>query len=94
MKINASLKKAISIFQNIVDFESIKIYEKLFIQILGYLDREVRNDELKILIIFISNNMARKNPLLLEITKKQLLGEELNCEFTIDKEIYGKKVLY
>jgi AAA+ ATPase superfamily predicted ATPase len=52
MKINASLKKAISIFQNIVDFESIKIYEKLFIQILGYLDREVRNDELKFLIIF------------------------------------------
>jgi hypothetical protein len=38
--------------------------------------------------------MARQNPLLLEITKKQLLGEELNCEFTIDKEIYGKKVLY
>jgi hypothetical protein len=52
MKINASLKKAISIFQNIVDFESIKIYEKLFIQILGYLDGEVRNDELKFLIIF------------------------------------------
>ena len=92
MKIIASSKKAISIFQNINDFESIKIYEKLFIQLLGHLDREVRNDAVKILnIIYDQTTWQEKSPFPLENTKIQLLGEELNFELTIDKEAYGKK---
>ena len=47
-KIISSCKKAISIFQNINDLDSIKIYEKLFIQLLGHLDREVRNEAVKL----------------------------------------------
>ena len=92
MKIIASSKKAISIFQNINDFESIKIYEKLFIQLLGHLDREVRNDAVKILnVIYDQTTWQEKSPFPLENTKIQLLGEELNFELTIDKETYGKK---
>ena len=92
MKIIASSKKAISIFQNINDLDSIKIYERLFIQLLGHLDREVRNDAVKILnIIYDQTTWQEKSPFPLENTKIQLLGEELNLELTIDKDSYAEK---
>ena len=92
MKIIASSKKAISIFQNINDLDSIKIYERLFIQLLGHLDREVRNDAVKILnIIYDQTTWQEKSPFPLDNTKIQLLGEELNLELTIDKDSYAEK---
>ena len=91
-KIISSSKKAISIFQNINDSESIKIYEKLFIQLLGHLDREVRNEAIKILnIIYDQTTWQEKSPFPLENTKIHILGEELTLELTIDKNIYSEK---
>ena len=92
IKIIASSKKAISIFQNINDLDSIKIYEKLFIQLLGHLDREVRNDAVKILnIIYDQTTWQEKSPFPMENTKIQLFGESLKLELTIDKETYSEK---
>ena len=91
-KIITSCKKVISIFQNINDTESIRIYEKLFIQLLGHLDRDVRNEAIKILnIIYDQTTWQEKSPFPLENTKIQLLGEELNLELTIDKSNYSEK---
>ncbi len=91
-KIISSCKKAISIFQNINDSESIKIYEKLFIQLLGHLDREVRNEAIKILnIIYDQTTWQEKSPFPLENTKIQLLGEELKLELSVDSETYSEK---
>ena len=91
-KIISSCKKAISIFQNINDIESIKIYEKLFIQLLGHIDREVRNEAIKILnIIYDQTTWQEKSPFPIENTKIQLLGEELNLELTIDSSTYSEK---
>ena len=44
-----NLKKLLSIFQNIKDENSIKILEKLFIQLLGHFNRKVRNFSMKML---------------------------------------------
>ena len=91
-KIIASCKKAISIFQNINDFESIKIYEKLFIQLLGHLDREIRNEAIKVLnIIYDQTTWQEKSPFPMENTKIQLMGEELNLELSIESESYSEK---
>ena len=91
-KIISSCKKAISIFQNINDVDSIRIYEKLFIQLLGHLDREVRNDAVKILnIIYDQTTWQEKSPFPLENTKIQLLGEQLNLELVIDNASYSEK---
>ena len=91
-KIISSSKKAISIFQNINDIESIKIYEKLFIQLLGHLDREVRNEAIKILnIIYDQTTWQEKSAFPLENTKIQLLGDELKLELTIDSNSYSEK---
>ena len=91
-KIISSCKKAISIFQNINDTESIKIYEKLFIQLLGHLDREVRNEAIKILnIIYDQTTWQEKGAFPLKNTKIQLLGEELKLELSIDENTYNEK---
>jgi len=73
-KIISSCKKAISIFQNINDLDSIKIYEKLFIQLLGHLDREVRNEAVKVLnIIYDQTTWQEKSPFPIENTNVKLL---------------------
>ena len=57
-------------------YGKIKIYERLFIQLLGHLDREVRNDAIKILnIIYDQTTWQEKSAFPLENTKIQLLGE-------------------
>ena len=79
--------KAIALFQNTNDIYSIKIYERLFIQLLGHTDREIRNDAVKVLnIIYDQTTWQEKSPFPLENTKIQLLGEELNLELVINNE--------
>jgi len=91
-KIISSCKKAISIFQNINDLDSIKIYEKLFIQLLGHLDREVRNEAVKVLnIIYDQTTWQEKSPFPIENTNVKLLGNELKLELTVDNNSYSDK---
>lgn len=42
-------RKLIGIFQNVNDFESLDILEKLLIQLLGHFEKEVRNNAVKML---------------------------------------------
>ena len=91
-KIISSCKKAISIFQNINDLDSIKIYEKLFIQLLGHLDREVRNEAVKVLnIIYDQTTWQEKGPFPLENTNVKLLGSDLCLELTVPSSSYSDK---
>ena len=91
-KIISSCKKAISIFQNINDLDSIKIYEKLFIQLLGHLDREVRNEAVKVLnIIYDQTTWQEKSPFPLENTNVKLLGNSLQLELTVGSSSYSDK---
>ena len=91
-KIISSCKKAISIFQNINDLESIKIYEKLFIQLLGHFDRDVRNEAVKVLnIIYDQTTWQEKSPFPLENTNVKLIGEELRLELVVDNSVYSDK---
>ena len=91
-KIISSCKKAISIFQNINDLDSIKIYEKLFIQLLGHLDREVRNEAVKVLnIIYDQTTWQEKSPFPLENTNVKLLGNDLVLELTVNSSSYSDK---
>ena len=91
-KIILSCKKAINILQNINDIDSIKIYERLFIQLLGHLEKEIRNESVKVLnIIYDQTIWQEKSPFPLENTKIKLLGEELNLELVIENEIYNEK---
>ena len=91
-KIISSCKKAISIFQNINDLDSIKIYEKLFIQLLGHLDREVRNEAVKVLnIIYDQTTWQEKGPFPLQNTNVKLLGSELVLELTVHNSSYSDK---
>ena len=90
-KIISSCKKAISIFQNINDLDSIKIYEKLFIQLLGHLDREVRNEAVKVLnIIYDQTTWQEKSPFP-ENTNVKLLGNDLVLELTVNSSSYSDK---
>ena len=91
-KIISSCKKAISIFQNINDLDSIKIYEKLFIQLLGHLDREVRNEAVKVLnIIYDQTTWQEKSPFPLENTNVKLLGNDLVLQLTVNSSSYSDK---
>ena len=91
-KIISSCKKAISIFQNINDLESIKIYEKLFIQLLGHFDRDVRNEAVKVLnIIYDQTTWQEKSPFPLGNTNVKLIGEELHLELVVDNSVYSDK---
>ena len=91
-KILSSCKKAISIFQNLNDTNSIKIYEKFFIQLLGHIDREIRNEAVKVLnIIYDQTTWQEKSPFPLDNTKIQILGEELKIELRIENESYSEK---
>ena len=91
-KIISSCKKAISIFQNINDLDSIKIYEKLFIQLLGHLDREVRNEAVKVLnIIYDQTTWQEKSPFPLVNTNVKLLGNTLQLELVVGSNSYSDK---
>ena len=91
-KIISSCKKAISIFQNINDLDSIKIYEKLFIQLLGHLDREVRNEAVKVLnIIYDQTTWQEKSPFPLVNTNVKLLGNTLQLELIVGSNSYSDK---
>ena len=86
------VKKVLSIFQNINDLDSIKIYEKLFIQLLGHLDREVRNEAVKVLnIIYDQTTWQEKSPFPLENTNVKLLGNDLVLELTVNSSSYSDK---
>ena len=80
-EIFASIKKGIIIFQNVCDDNSIKIYEKLFIQLLGHFDIEVRNNAVKILnMIYDQTHWQERRAFPIENTKILLIGDELNLE--------------
>ena len=78
-------KKSLGCFQNVNDLESIKILEKLFIQLLGHFDREIRNEATKTLnLIYDQTTWQDKSAFPLENTKINLLGTELNLELTLN----------
>lgn len=93
VKIISPCKRAISIFQNLNNIDSIKSYEKLFILFLGHSNREIRNNVVQLLnIIYEQTTWQEKNSFpLLENTKIKLFSEELNLELSIDRETYSEK---
>ena len=79
-------------YQNINDLDSIKIYEKLFIQLLGHLDREVRNEAVKVLnIIYDQTTWQEKSPFPLVNTNVKLLGNTLQLELVVGSNSYSDK---
>ena len=85
-------RKLLGIFQNVSDEKSIKILEKLFIQLLGHVDRQVRNYAVKMLnMIYDETTWQDKGAFPHQNTKIKLLDEKLVLELTIKKNDYVKK---
>ena len=77
-------RKLLGIFQNVNDDYSIKILEKLFIQLLGHFDRDVRNYAVKILnMIYDETTWQEKSAFPQENTKIKLLDDNLTLELII-----------
>ena len=85
-------RKLIGVFQNVNDLESLKILEKLFIQLLGHFDKDVRNNAVKVLnLIYDQTTWQEKSAFPLENTKVKLLDEQLTLEFTIQDSDFGEQ---
>ena len=85
-------RKILGIFQNISDIKSIKILEKLFIQLLGHFDREIRNYSVKMLnMIYDETTWQDKGAFPQQNTNIKLLDEKLILELNIKKSDYSKK---
>ena len=85
-------RKLIGIFQNVNDFESLDILEKLLIQLLGHFEKEVRNNAVKMLnMIYDQTTWQEKSAFPIENTKIKLLNEQLTLEFNIQIEDYGEQ---
>ena len=93
-KVLLQLRKLLIVFQNVNDQQSIDNLERLFVQLLGHFDREVRNDAVKILtMIYDESNWQEKNAYNIYNTKIKLLEEDLNLELKIKKADYDEKEL-
>ena len=85
----ATFKKMLTVYQNVNDESSIKYLERLFIQLLGHFEREVRNESVKVLnMIYDETNWQDKSPFSLDNTKIKLLNEEWSLEIVIRKQDY------
>ena len=87
-----NLKKLLNIYQNFKDEESIKIIEKLFIQLLGHFNKKVRNFSVKMLnMIYDETNWQDRGSypdsnICIKFTEEKLLLETI-----IKKEDYNSK---
>ena len=85
-------RKLLGIFQNVTDEKSIKILERFFIQLLGHVDRQVRNFSVKMLnMIYDETTWQDKGAFPQQNTKIKLLDEKLVLELRIKKSDYTKK---
>ena len=85
----ATFKKMLTVYQNVNDETSIKYLERLFIQLLGHFEREVRNESVKVLnMIYDETNWQDKSPFSLDNTKIKLLNEDWSLEIVIRKQDY------
>ena len=83
------LKKALVLFQNVNDQESISNLERLYVQLLGHFERDCRNEAVKILtMIYDESNWQDKAAYNLQNTRIRLLDEEMNLELKVKKSDY------
>ena len=88
------LKKALVLFQNVNDQESISNLERLYIQLLGHFDRDCRNEAVKILtMIYDETNWQDKAAFNIQNTRIRLLEEEMNLELKVKKSDYEESEL-
>lgn len=82
-------KNMLTVYQNVNDVESIKYLERLFIQLLGHLNRDIRNEAVKVLnMIYDETNWQDKSSFSLDNTKIKLLNDDWSLELTIKKQDY------
>ena len=85
-----NLKKLLSIYQNIKDENSIKILEKLFIQLLGHFNRKIRNFSLKMLnMIYDDTTWQDRGPFPENNICIKYTEENLDLEIFIIKDDYN-----
>ena len=88
-KVISTYKKLLPVFQNVNDVTSIQYMEKLFIQLLGHFDNEVKKESVKILnMIYDETNWQEKNAFDLHNTNILLLNEQYVLTFLIKKNDY------
>jgi starch synthase len=84
-------RKILGIFQNVSDLKSIKILEKLFIQLLGHIDRQIRNYSVRMLnMIYDGTTWQDKSAFPHQNTNIKLLDDKLILELNIRKTEYSK----
>ena len=85
-------RKLIGMFQNVNDFESLDILERLLIQLLGHFEKDVRTSAVKLLnMIYDQTTWQEKSAFPLQNTKIKLINEPLTLELNIQTEDYGEK---
>ena len=85
-------RKLIGMFQNVNDFESLDILERLLIQLLGHFEKDVRNNAVKMLnMIYDQTTWQEKSAFPIQNTKIKLINEQLTLELNIQLEDYGEK---
>lgn len=89
-KIDQSLreiKKSFSVLQNLNDSSSLKILEKLFIQLLGHYDTDIRNEAVILLnMLYDETTWQEKSPF--TILKIRNVGEVMKLDLLIRKKDY------
>jgi starch synthase len=91
-KILPQLKKLLIVFQNVNDKESIENLERLYIQLLGHFERELRNEAVKVLtMIYDESNWQDKNAYNIKNTKIKLLDDDVTLELAIKKGDYTEQ---
>ena len=85
-------KQLLVLFQNLGDNDSILILEKLFVQLLGHSDIEVRNYSIKMLnMIYDETIWQEKSAYKNENIQIKSVNEELNLELNIKDSDYSDK---
>ena len=89
-----NLKKLLSEYQNINDEKSIKILEKLFIQLLGHFNRNIRNFSVKMLNMIYDNTFWQDRGAFPESNICiKFIGENVIIEILVKKEDYIPKCI-
>ena len=79
-------------FQNVNDYESLDILERLLIQLLGHFEKDVRNNAVKMLnMIYDQTTWQEKSAFPIQNTQIKLMNEQLTLELNIQLEDYGEK---
>ena len=85
-------KQLLVLFLNLGDNDSILILEKLFIQLLGHFDIEVRNYSVKMLnMIYDETTWQEKSAYKNENIQIKKINETLNIELSIKESDYSNK---